>query len=340
MKKYGISKESKRLLKHTSRTLYLSFSILPGYVKYMLAFGYLAARAMDSVIDSKDIKADLKLKFLDIVNLIGKEEFEAEFLKIKSGLTGGVFGWEKELLEKFSDIVLEFWKNADDCDRRNFKFLLKGLSKGMRMDVNAFSNENGMGSFSSFKELIRYANLIGGVPSIFWYRVYLKYDPEIFKNNVVKSAYRIGTALQLTNILKDMHCDLKNNRSYVPKEFLVKAGLDEKDLKDPKNVEKIKPFINSIILTCVDYFDESELFIDSIKSSEFSLKLALIWPIYWAMDSLYLVSVKNPLKNRIKISRVKIYKTLIKSPLLLSSIAFHQGYRFRRETLILSLNNK
>jgi len=304
----------------------------------MLSSAYLIARAMDSVIDSKNIKLNVKNEFLVSFSDIYDKDFREKLLSIKKDIIIHLNGWEKVLIDKFDYIFYKLLENMDEEDRKNLEFLVGGISKGMRMDLSFFGDSADINSFKTYKDLMKYSNLIGGVPAIYWYRVYLKYNNNIFRNNVVKSAYRIGTALQLTNILKDMSTDLKNGRCYIPQEFLLKARLKKEELLDYHNIERVREFINSVILTCVDYFDEAETFIDSIKSTEISLKLALIWPVYWAMDSLYLVSIKNPLKNRIKISRFNVYKTLAKSPLLISSLSFHNGYRFRRETLILSIN--
>lgn len=332
---YEIDKDIKKILKNTSRTLYLSFSILPQYVKYMLSYGYLIARAMDSVVDNNKIPLELKNKFINRMLDIEKTSFGID--DIKNDVSSFLIKWEKVLVDNIDVIINEFIKNCDEYDRKNLIMLIKGISHGMMIDLKRFGKVDEFGFLFDFKELINYSFLIGGVPAIYWFNVYQKYMPNIYKNSVLTSAYKIGAALQLTNILKDMRKDIYNNRSYIPLEFLKSANLNSDGLLDYRNIEKIKPFINSVILTCVDWFDESEYFIESIKNTEFSLKIAIIWPIYWAMDSLYLVSTKNPLKTDIKISRINVYKTLLRSPLLISSINFKQGYRFRREMLILSI---
>ncbi len=337
MGNYKIDKEVRKLLKSTSRTLYLSFVILPSYVKYMLSFGYLVARAMDSVVDCKEVDNEVKQKFLDIIKDLDDKYLEKKYEEIKSNIALYLKGDERNLFTNLIPIIKTFLSNIDDVDKKNVIFLIKGLSHGMLMDINTFGNGK-ISSFKNIKELLRYCNLIGGIPALYWYNVYLKYKPDIFKSNCLSSAYRIGTALQLTNILKDMSEDLKNGRCYIPKDILDELGINEKDLLDYKNYNKIKPFINSMILVCVDYFDESEKFISSIDNSEFMSKLALIWPVYWAMETLHLVAINNPLKSKLKISKIKIYKTLINSPAMLTPEGFFHGYRFRRETLVLSLN--
>jgi farnesyl-diphosphate farnesyltransferase len=338
MKKYEFKKEHLKLLKDTSRTLYLSFKILPPYVKYMLGNGYLIARAMDSVVDSPSIEKEEKIEFLNLFSNPGFYHFKKDIEKISTYVSNKLSKSEADLLKKLPDIVANFTSNLELDEISLVEFLLRGLLNGMMIDVERFDNGSEIHSLNTLSELIKYCRLIGGIPAIYWYKVYLKYNKKTYKNNVLSSAYKIGTALQITNILKDIHSDISISRSYIPHDYLESVGLKEYDLKDPKVINKIRPFINSMILMAVNYFDESEYFINSIKGGEIYLKLSLIWPVYWAMDTLYLVSVKNPFKSKIKISRANIYKTLIKSPLLLNPSSFSRGYRFRREILILSLN--
>jgi farnesyl-diphosphate farnesyltransferase len=339
MGKYEMKKEYIRLLKNTSRTMYFSFRILPPYVKYMLGNGYLIARAIDSVVDNPSIACNLKMDFLSLFSCPGFYRFKKDIEKFTKIFYLNLLGSEAELVYKLPQIIDDFVDDIELDDISMLCFLLRGLSEGMRIDVLRFG-DGLLHSLRTTDELIKYTKLIGGVPAIYWYKVYLKYNKKIYKNNVLSSAYKIGIALQITNILKDIYSDLAIGRSYIPKDYLDSVGLKEEDLKKSQNIDKIRPFINSMILTAIDYFDESEYFISSIRSGEIHFKLSVIWPVYWAMDSLYLVSIRNPLKSRIKINRSDIYKTLLKSPFLLTPSSFSRGYRFRRETIILSIRDQ
>lgn len=324
------------LLKKTSRTLNLSFSILPPYVRYMLSYGYLIARAMDSVVDETIIDNKLKIQFLNAIKKSIYEKSTKYFpYEFKKDVSVNLTQYHKNLVMQIDDIIEYFKSQLSTHDIRIFNKLISGLVKGMLIDIEGFSD----GCISNLKTLDMYASLIGGIPALYWYDVYRRYNPSVFKSNLYSSAYRIGKALQYTNILKDMHEDIKRNRCYIPLNYLEDKGLTLSDLNNPSNISRIRDFIRSVIIICVDYFDESEKFISSIDSSAFTLKLSLIWPIYWAMDTLHLISTSNPLKSKIKISKITLYKTLLKSPALLSNSVFSQGYRFRREILMFSINS-
>lgn len=338
MKRYIVDKERKIILKETSRTLYLSISILPAYVKYMLANGYLICRALDSIVDCKKIDNGKKKDFLSYMYNIFEKKFDysriTELVDIKHLVKS-----EHTLLKKLPYIIEKIYKETTEEDKKLFRFLVKGVIRGMLYDIKYFPG-NEMGFIPSYSDLVNYARLIGGVPALFWYRVYLNYRDDIFTDNVMLAAYRVGTALQMTNILKDIFDDLRNNRCYIPREYLEENNIKYSQLFNPSMIEKILPFIHSLTLSCVEMFDESEMLISSIKPDEFKLKLALIWPVYWALDSLYLVVNSNPLEKRIKIPRKKIYSTIFSAPkIFFSNESFKRGYRFRREILLLSVKS-
>jgi farnesyl-diphosphate farnesyltransferase len=216
----------------------------------------------------------------------------------------------------------------------------------MEMDVDTF-NGPGVGVLRTDEELKKYCGYIGGVPGVFWARLYRE---TIRQNNAsaVKfpseaAAHAIGSALQITNILKDMSADLKAGRCYLPQSDLSLENLQPRDLLDPANMGRIKEMTYKWITWAVDQLDLSEKFVSSIPKTELSMRAAVIWPVYWAMDTLSEVAGANLLdaSDRPRIKRKRIYSTIASTPpMLLSNTAFARGYRFRRETLIVSLNRR
>lgn len=332
---FKLLKDHSYLLRKTARTLSFSFSILPSYPKFMLSYGYLVARAMDSVVDESQASEDIKKEFIYKIfkvssgeNLIISKDLKAEILK-------GLRENEQKLILEIDEIISYFKSKITDNDMKAFRKLIAGLYNGMLIDICDFKT----GAISDIKTLDRYVSLIGGIPALYWYDVYLNYKPSVFKSNFYSSAYHIGKALQYTNILKDLYDDVRRKRCYIPLTYLKEKNISIDDLKNPSNIDMVRDFIKSVVIVAVDFLDESEKFILSIDSSDFTLKLSLIWPIYWSVETLTAVLEKNPLKSKIKISKFSVYKTLIKSPFLLNNSLFRQGYRFRREMLMLALNS-
>ncbi|GAB4034596.1 MAG: phytoene/squalene synthase family protein [Elusimicrobiota bacterium] len=326
------------ILKKVSRTLYLSLAILPEEIRRQLSAGYLICRAMDSVVDSVDIKVEEKKRLLSCfdLSLDGEQAFLSKGLQAAAEKLSD--RWEKELLAVFPHILYLVSYFSDE-EKKLLKTLIKGVRKGMETDLNVFGEPSHLVALKTEKDLIQYCRQIGGVPGIFWHGVYNSYLRGKLGDPLVRnSAYQIGTALQLTNIIKDVHEDLLKGRCYFPQEDLVSMGLNPDDLLNKDKFGAFRPVLNRWILQAVDLLDTCENFLFSISKAQFSMRAAVIWPVYWAMDSLHETAISNPLSGKVKIGRKKIYSTLIRTPsLLVADSVFQRGYRFRRETLITSM---
>ncbi len=77
----------------------------------------------------------------------------------------------------------------------------------------------------SMEEFNRYCRGVAGVPGNLSLRIFGCEDEKLIEN----LATTLGTALQITNILRDVKEDAMANRLYIPKEFLEKAGITSTD---------------------------------------------------------------------------------------------------------------
>ena len=338
-----LSGDIKNILKNVARTLYLSVKIMPEPVKTSMGMGYLLCRVMDTIVDNPGIGAEDKLEILKLMRGLDKPENAGRVLEKVRGLTQHTRNpGEKELLLKFSKI-LSIYEKFPAEDRSLFSELLDSVAEGMEMDVRTFPG----GSPAAFKtaaELERYCTLIGGAPGLFWARLYR----ETIRRSTraasqfpsEKDAEMIGSALQMINIVKDMAADLRIGRCYIPQADLDKKNMKPADLLLPANMERLRDITAAWMCWAVDRLDQSEAFVSAIPKTELALRAAVIWPVYWAMDTLEEAAHANLLDPgaRPRISRNRIYATIAATPpLLLSNTAFARGYRFRRETLIVSL---
>ena len=371
--KAGFSGDLKNILKDVSRTLYLSISILPEPLKTSMAMGYLVARTMDTVTDCPALDAGAKREMLGLFRgLENKNNAWALGGRIKLAAQQIPSQKEKELLFKFEKIAA-LYADFTAAELAPLKALVDGVAKGMEMDLDAFpgagipgpfgigAKDPGVGhrlrarsvvpdgegvtALKTEDDLKRYCALIGGAPGVFWARLYRE---TIRRNNInlgklpsETEAGLIGSALQITNILKDMSADLRIGRCYLPQPDLDGAGLRPEDLLNPEKMDSLRPVVYKWICWAVEQLDLSEKFLASIPKTELALRAAFIWPIYWAMDTLQEISRANLLKPscRPKITRGRVYSTMASTPLLLlSNTAFARGYRFRRETLIVQIS--
>lgn len=77
----------------------------------------------------------------------------------------------------------------------------------------------------SLDELYRYCRGVAGVPGNLSLRIFGCQDEEVIE----QLSTSLGTALQITNILRDVKEDAQLNRLYIPREFLEKAGITSVD---------------------------------------------------------------------------------------------------------------
>lgn len=326
------------VLKKVSRTLYISFMVLPEEIRRQLSAGYLICRAMDSVVDSVNVTTEEKKKILDLfVTSIdgGSSEFFTSLHLVSEKLSDK---WEKALLKEFH-AVCKMVSSFSQDEKALLRMLLLGVSSGMKTDLSIFSNQNEIRALQTGNDLFNYCHRIGGVPGIFWYKTYNSYfRGKMGHRDIANAAYSIGTGLQLTNIVKDIHEDLLKGRCYFPMEDLSSAGIVPSDLLKKEKIDVFRPILNRWIIQTVDLLDSCEKLVFSIGKTQFALRAAVIWPVYWAMDTLYEASLCNPLEGKVKIGKKRIYSTLFKTPsILVSDFVFQRGYRFRRETLIASI---
>lgn len=338
-----LSGEIKTILKRVSRTLYLSVKILPEPVKTHMGLGYLLCRAMDTVVDTPGVSEAAKLEILALMRGIDKPANAAALVdKVRALASAPSHHGERELLQKFAKIA-EVYEAFPQSERRFFAALLDGVASGMEMDVRSFPAGQAT-ALKTQKDLEFYCGCMGGEPGRFWARLYreaIRNDSRSVSHFPSEDdAFMIGSALQMTNVLKDMAADIRIGRCYIPQEDLDGRGLKPADLADPENMERLREITNKWMFWALDRFDQSEAFVAAIPKTELALRAAVIWPVYWAMDTLAEAAHSNLIDpaGRPRIRRSRIYSTIAATPpLLLSNTAFARGYRFRRETLIVSI---
>ncbi|HZD71052.1 MAG TPA: presqualene diphosphate synthase HpnD [Actinomycetes bacterium] len=89
------------------------------------------------------------------------------------------------------------------------------LIEGVEMDVRGTS-------YPTFEELAHYCRCVAGSIGRLSLGVFGSSDPEL----AMVLADKLGIAMQLTNILRDLREDAESGRVYLPKEELVRFGCD------------------------------------------------------------------------------------------------------------------
>ena len=342
-----LPKHINNILKDVSRSLYLSINIFPYPIRSVMAIGYIICRAADTIVDCPNIDSDFKLKSIKLFHNIKSAKIRTHLSDVMKESSSKIKNpKEKPLLNSMTE-VFDFYASLPKVYREMVDEIVDGVAHGMEIDILSFPFKNKtILALQGEVDLEKYCAYIGGAPGVFWAKLYgitlREKNKKTLKDFVQPSdAKRIGEGLQITNILKDLAHDLRMGRCYLPQEDLKSVGLTPELLLDPANRDRLDPIISKWIIWAINKLDVSEKFLAAIPKTAFAMRAAMVWPVFWAMDTLSEVVKGNSLNALAapKITRSKIYSTIMATPpILLSNTAFIRGYRFRRETLIVSLS--
>lgn len=308
------------ILKQVSRSFYLTLNVLPDGVREPMGLSYLFARAADTIADTDLIDRAQRLKYL--------HQFQAQF-------TAAGIDWdavreiqaalaphqkdsaERVLLQRLED-CLSLYESYATEDRERIQWLMGVLPKGMEMDLTRFPGESGdeLVALSTMDELDQYTYYVAGCVGEFWTQMVCAHRPGMGGWNVAeKSAIgvRFGKGLQLTNIVKDIARDLHRGRCYVPESLLAEAGMKPADLLVPSSLPRFKPILDRLIGLAMEHLDEGWAYTMSIPVSEIRQRLACIWPIILAGETLRRVAASPDLLNpevNVKVPRSVVYRLM------------------------------
>jgi farnesyl-diphosphate farnesyltransferase len=306
------------LLKSTARTLYLSAKILPRDMRRAFYCAYLLCRAADSIADTELIESGLRLRLIkDYPRMIQTQDAKmltAFFAAVPRGAR--MHAAEQTLLNNL-DICLKAYNTLPPARREMILDVAAAVCRAMEQDLSYFpARESGLiKALQSDAQTIEYCDDMGGRPGVFWAQLLLDGGRD---EDFINNGRRIGRALQITNIMRDIAADTEAGRCYLPFTDLTNAGLMPQDLADKKNYEKLRP----VIFKWIDYGVENLLaapdFMAKIPRHKLGARAAVAWPALWCLDTLFLLATaKNLLDKtqRVKISKKIIYLTILASPL-------------------------
>ncbi|MDB4665543.1 squalene/phytoene synthase family protein, partial [Verrucomicrobia bacterium] len=103
---------------------------------------------------------------------------------------------------------------------------------------------------------------------------------ECSHSNIPTYGYHLGQALQLTNILRDIHSDAAKNRIYVPRELLDKHGVSEADILSGKFSIQFRKVAQELAERAKYHYQQTS---EHVPSEERSAMVAseMMAAVYW-----------------------------------------------------------
>ena len=209
-------------LLNVSRTFALTIPLLPEILRDWVGNTYLLCRIVDTIEDDPKLNKELKIKYLNEFPLLLKEfnpDLMSGFKRSLSELiTNSAKPTELSLVNEL-DSVIERYYSFDEPVRNIIKRCLEVMCSGMKQ-IDRWSK------ISTLDELDAYCYFVAGVVGELLLRLFALYSPKINENysKLLPLSVSFGAALQLTNIIKDIHDDKERGVSWLP--FKATSGAD------------------------------------------------------------------------------------------------------------------
>ena len=308
------------LLKQVSRLFYTTLVVVPANVRDQVGLAYLFARAADTIADTELIDRSHRLGFLNRLReqFLGEQLDWAQICTIQQAV-GPLqqASAERTLLERLDECFRLLLTCSLD-DRRRIQRVMATLTQGMEMDLSTFPGASvaDLTALKTLDDLDRYTYHVAGCVGEFWTDLMCAHRKALANwdiHQMSEVGVRFGKGLQLTNIVKDIAHDLQKGRCYVPKMMLTEAGLTPHDLLDQNSLSRFRPVLSKLVRLAVEHLDQGWLYTMTIPRNETRLRLACMWPILSAGESLKLVLNAPDLLNpsvKVKIPRSKVYQIM------------------------------
>ena len=285
-----------------------------------MGLAYLFARAADTIADTDLIGREQRLNFLN--------RFRAQFTTgsvargdvqaIQAALVPHqADSAERVLLQRLED-CLALYDQFDPADQDRIRWLMGVLPDGMAMDLTHFQGDSAqdLTAFQTLDELDQYTYYVAGCVGEFWTALMCAHRKALAVWDVQQMSergVRFGKGLQLTNIVKDIAHDLQKGRCYIPETMLTEVGLKPRDLLHQDNLTRFRPVLSKLVRLALEHLDQGWAYTMAIPRHETRLRLACMWPILSAGESLKLVMSSPDLLShavKVKIPRSKVYQIM------------------------------
>lgn len=246
MKSLQINRLRGPILRSVSRSFYLSLRVLPAPLRDPLSLAYLLARATDTIADTVEAPAELRVESLrNLADVIQGKAPVTTAISIRESFAACQSDEAERALIDALPETLEWLELLDDRDRREVREVLKKINQGQTQDLERF----GAGTSTSIRalptasDLDEYTYLVAGCVGEFWTRICFAHIQKFSvraEAEMLELGVQYGKGLQLVNILRDAGSDLRAGRCYLPAEEIYSLGMTPDEiLANPAGVEPI-----------------------------------------------------------------------------------------------------
>ena len=216
---------ARMLTAHYSKSFYISARMLPRERRWATYALYAFCRYADNMIDNPRSRTTKELEAE--VNFISRE--------LKTAYRTGES--EHPILKPFIAVALKYGIPIE--------YPLE-LLKGVLMDINTTR-------YKTFDELYLFCYRVAGVVGLM-----MTYVLGYKSDKAFQYAEKLGIAMQLTNILRDIKEDKNMGRIYLPQEELVHFGVTEDDMINERMTANFRGLMQFQVERAHQYYKEAD----------------------------------------------------------------------------------
>lgn len=261
-------REAQKITKNFAKSFYLASLFLPKEKKYASYAVYAICRLSDETVDDPT-KAD------------PQQELAKLEQKIADAYTKNVI--DTPLLAAFRHTVETY-----RIPKEYFDILIQG----MRMDLE-------LKRYTNFPLLYEYCYRVAGIVGLIMLRIFGCRD-----KTAEGYAVKLGAAMQLTNILRDISEDLARDRIYLPQEELASFGVSERQLSLEQNNAAFKNLLRFQIKRCEEFYRDSLAGVKLIDNYRTRFVVLLMQGIYAGILQAIQKNNFDVFSKRARVSRI------------------------------------
>jgi farnesyl-diphosphate farnesyltransferase len=322
------------MLPKVSRTFAICIRLLPDELEHPVLIAYLLCRIADTIEDSPTLPAGEKeglfAHFRECLDAPGADahRLRETFAAPRS---------DEELLAREADAVLREFRRLPEGQQEAVRPWVQEMSSGMAEFTR--QAEDGpaarLEALATVGELDRYCYYVAGTVGHLLTELFRLHDgpADVARWERLRTlATSFGLGLQLTNIIKDVADDRRRGWSFVPRQLCDVAGIRPEDLQDPRFQEAGRRVMLSLIEKAKGHLSDALEYSTTLPRWQYGMRLFCLTSLYFAVRTLRLAEGDSRLldpEHKVKISRAKVYRTILTTRVIAPSNGLVRAY-FRR----------
>lgn len=314
------------LLRHVSRSFFLTLRVLPASVRPQIGLAYLLARATDTIADTHLVPVGERRAALrrmrsairaSAEGLPGEAPDFEELARCQDSAPDRASLAERKLLEEAGSIV-QALAGLKPVDRAMIRDLLDTIIEGQDSDLIRFGTADAgrIAAFDTDTDLEEYTYRVAGCVGEFWTkmcRTHIFACADLDDTMLLTSGIRFGKGLQMVNILRDLPADLRQGRCYIPLDRLAEHGLDPVALLQAGEMARFRPLYADYLEQARELLAAGWSYVNVLPRSQVRVRLACAWPVLIGMRTLAELDTGNVLDGglRIKVSRSEVWRIML-----------------------------